>query len=420
MAWLPRMFRAAVLPPAEVRADAENPAIPVSAANFMQLFGLESGSATGEVVTIETAMKVPAVQAAVGFISGTMAGLPLKLYKRGKNNSRESVSDELATLLHDAPNPDQSSFEWRKYTFEQLLTGGRGCSFIERNGMGKVVGIWPLDPAQTSVHREGARKFFKYRENKRTVIYEAAEVIDLAFMLKSDGLKHRSPIMDAADTIGLARAMTHYGSRFFNNGGVPPFAIEGNFQSGAAMQRAASDLEEAVLKAKRENRLALVLPMGLKIVPIGTDAQKSQMIEAQRFIIEEIARRYSLPPVFLQDLTKGTFSNNEQQDLHLTKHTIKRYAEQFEQECNLKLFGWKKRDRFVELNLDGLLRGDFKTRMEGYASAIQSGQMTPGETRDMENRPRLPGDDKLYMQGAMMPLDKLGLADPTGGNTNGS
>jgi HK97 family phage portal protein len=315
---------------------------------------------------------------------------------------------------------DQSSFEWRKYTFEQLLTGGRGCSFIERNATGKVVGIWPLDPVQTSVHREGARKFFKYRDGRRTVTYEAAEVIDLAFMLKSDGLKHRSPIMDAADSIGLARAMTLYGSRFFNNGGVPPFAIEGNFQSGAAMQRAAADLEEAVLKSKRDSRLALVLPMGLKITPIGTDAQKSQMIEAQRFIIEEIARRYSLPPVFLQDLTHGTFSNNEQQDLHLTKHTIKRYAEQFEQECNLKLFGWKKRDRFVELNLDGLLRGDFKTRMEGYASAIQSGQMTPGETRDMENRPRLPGDDKLYMQGAMMPLNKLGLADPIGGTTNGA
>jgi phage portal protein BeeE len=157
----------------------------------------------------------------------------------------------------------------------------------------------------------------------------------------------------------------------------------------------------------------------LKIVPIGLMRKNSDDRGAAVHHRRDCPALL-LPPVFLQDLTNGTLSNNEQQDLHLTKHTIKRYAEQFEQECNLKLFGWKKRDRFVELNLDGLLRGDFKTRMEGYASAIQSGQMTPGETRDMENRPRLPGDDKLYMQGAMMPLDKLGLADPIGGNTNGS
>ena len=83
----------------------------------------------------------------------------------------------------------------------------------------------------------------------------------------------------------------------------------------------------------------------------------------QRFSIEQIARVYQVPPVFLQDLTHGTFSNTEQQDLHLVKHTIKRWIEQLEQELNLKLFP-RGSSEFVEFSLDGLLRGDIKTVAE--------------------------------------------------------
>jgi phage portal protein BeeE len=99
---------------------------------------------------------------------------------------------------------------------------------------------------------------------------------------------------------------------------------------------------------------------------------------------------------------------------------ITRWAKQFEQELNLKLFGRANNRQYVELNIDGLLRGDFKTRMEGNAKAIQTGQITPDEAREMENRPAMGGAAaQLLMQGAMMPIDKLGQQPARGIGDNG-
>jgi HK97 family phage portal protein len=188
---------------------------------------------------------------------------------------------------------------------------------------------------------------------------------------------------------------------------VPPFAVTGGFKSGGAMGRAADDLEESVRKAAKEKRVALVLPTGLEIKPIGGDPDKNQMIEAQRFMVEQVARIYSMPPIFLQDLTHGTFSNTEQQDLHFVKHTVKRWVEQIEQELNLKFFG-RGSKFFVEFSMDGLLRGDFKTRMDGYAQAIQNAILTPNEVAALENRPPRPGGNDLLIQGATVPLVSAG------------
>jgi HK97 family phage portal protein len=128
-----------------------------------------------------------------------------------------------------------------------------------------------------------------------------------------------------------------------------------------------------------------------------------QLLELQRFSIEQIARIYSLPPVFLQDLTNGTYSNTEQQDLHFVKHTLKRWIEQTEQEMNLKLFP-RGSEFYVEFNVDGLLRGDFKTRMEAHAASIQNGIRTPNEVRDIENMSPMPEGGSLMIQGATVPI----------------
>lgn len=403
----------------EERASIEDPRVPISSPNIVAFLGLDAVSAAGELVTIDSAMGVPAIWASHNFLSGTLAGLPLHLYRK-TDKGREKVKGGLATILHDAVNEDMSSFGWRKYTFDQVFSGGRAYTFIERNALNKVINLWPLEPGKTTAKRRDGRKFYEHRDGSRTHRYEASEIIDLPFMLKSDMLQHRSPILTNKDVIGLAQAVTKYGSKFFQNGGVPPFAITGPFQSPGALQRSADDLSAAVQKAAKEMRLALSLPAGHDIKPLGCDPEKSQMVELQRFIIEQIARIYSLPPTFLQDLTHGTFSNTEQQDLHFVKHTLKRWVEQFEQELNLKLFGRGNNRQYVEMNVDGLLRGDFKTRMEGYARAITTGQMTPDESREMENRPAHGGGAaKLHMQGAMLPIDKLGQQPERGIGDNG-
>lgn len=404
MGWFDR-FRA------EKRASIENPTVPVSSGAFLQFFGVEPD---GLPVTVDTALGIPSFGGAVNFLSGTLAGIPFHVYGKGADG-RKRRTGKLPDLLHDAVNDEMSSFEWRKYIFQQVFTAGRGVTFIERNAAGSVINLWPLNTANLKVTSKNGRKRYEYRDDGRTVVYEASDVIDIPFMLKPNGVAHYSPIVLFRETIGHAAAVKAYGRRFFTNGGVPPFAIEGPFQSPGAMQRAGDDLASAVRKAAKDSRLALVLPPGHSIKPIGNDAKNSQLVEINRFLIEEIARIFSIPPTFLQDLTHGTFSNTEQQDLHFVKHTLKRWVEQFEQEINLKLFGRNSNSVYAEMNVDGLLRGDFKARMEGYAQGIQNAILTPNEARARENLPDATEGDRLLIQGATVPLGARPQGDANAG-----
>lgn len=399
---------------AELRVSAEDPRVPVSASNFLQFFGYAGTvSETGIVVTVENALGVPAIWAAVNFLAGTMASLPIHVYRRTRAGGQERVRGPVEALLRDAFNDETSAFEGRKYVFDQAFTRGRGIVWVERAPNGRPLNLWPLDVRGVQVRRDASgRKVYGYRAGNVSREFAAGEVIDLHMMLAEDGLAARSPIIANRDVVGMAIAATQFGSKFFQNGGVPPFVMTGPFASGAAMQRAAGDLEASVREATRERRQALVIPSGHDIKALGVDPDKSQLVELQRFLIEQVARIYSLPPTFLQDLTHGTYSNTEQQDLHLAKHTIARWVRQAEAELSLKLFG-RGSGQFVRFNLDGLLRGDFRTRMEGYAAAIQHGVLQPNEARELENRPAAPFGDGLFMQGAMAPIGSLG-ATPAG------
>lgn len=394
-----------------------------SSSDFWAALGVNwNVSASEIVVNRDTALGVPAVLAAVQFLSGTMAGLPLGLFRKTAAG-REKQDGALANMLRYAVNPELSSFDWRKGLFMSVLTDGRGLSWIERGPTGQPIAIWPMEAGKTTVKRVGGKAIYEYRDSDGVKTYAASEVIDIPFLLMPDGVTSRSPLTIGRDAIGLAIAVTNYGSQFLANGGVPPFAVTGNFQTSQALKRASDDLQVAVKKAAKEKRQALVMPAGLDIKSIGADPDKSQMVETQRFCIEQIARLFNLPPVFLQDLTHGTMANTEQQDLHVVKHSLKRWVEQFEQQMNLKLFGWKANRSYVELNMDGLLRGDFRTRMEGYARGVQTGIIQPAEARERENLPYVEGSDKLFMQGATVPIDMAGQVDAgpaPGGNDNGN
>jgi len=382
----------------------ENPNVPVSSEEFLSVMGWGGGlSEAGIHVTIDNALGVPAIWSAVNFLSGTLAGLPLHVYQRTREGRRRVTTGNLPNILHDVANDEMSSFEWRKYLFDQVFTGGRCVSYIERNGGGQIVNIWPLDPHHTRVdHVYQDRKLVKvytYKGKK----YSAREVVDVSFMLKSNGLDIRGPITTNRDAIGLAIAATRYGSKAFQSGGIPPMALQGPFGSGAAASRASDDIAKTTTKLANEGKPVIAMPAGHELKAVGFNPEQMQLLELQRFAIEQIARIYSLPPVFLQDLTHGTFANTEQQDLHFVKHTLKRWIEQFEQELNLKLFP-RGSNRYVEFNVDGLLRGDFKTRMEAHAASIQNGIRTPNEVRDIENLEPKPEGDSLMMQGATVPI----------------
>lgn len=371
--------------------------------SFMELFGLSSEADVSE----EDALGVPAVWAAVNFISGTMAGLPLNVYQTNakgvKTKVRATAANPVVDMLHRTANDSLSSYQWRFDMFVSVLTKGRDVSYIERDGVGRPINLMPL-PGATAKMMPNGRKQYEYKANGKTKTYDQDDVLDLTFMLKSDRVTHRSPLRQCAIAIGKAYNSNKYGSKLFASNGLPAFVLEGPFGSEKAAMRASDNVADATKEAARKGANVLAIPLGHQLKQLGHDPDKMQLVETQEFAVVEIARIYSLPPTFLQDLSRATFSNSEQQDLHLVKHTLKRWVEQLEAELNLKLFG-RNSNRFAEFNLDGLLRGDYKTRMEGNSTAIQTGQLTPNEARALDNREPLDGGDQLLIQGATVPLD---------------
>ena len=406
----------------ETRASPEDPRVPISAENFLDFMGIETARLPA--VTLASALTVPAFAAAVTFLPSTLANLPIHVF-RTKPKGTEKLPGALQSLVNEAPNDEWTSYDWRKYHWHQVFTGGRGLSWIERNGS-EIVGIWPMEPSKTTVKRVNGRKFYEFQGKKGQI--PASDVIDTPFLLKPDQLGAYSPFVMAKKALQLALAMGDYASGFFAGGGVPPLALVGPMPAGPdAVKRAQQDIKRAIDGAKSKGDPVFPIPAGYELKPVGFDPAKGQMTEARLFQVQEIARIYGLPPVFLQDLSRGTFANVEQQDLYLVKHLIAQWAKAFEDELNLKLFG-RRSKVFVEHELDGLMRGDFKTRMEGLAQGIQNALLTPNEGRGLLNRGPLPKGDELLVQGATVPLgtqpaqpgnpDNGGANDPGNADAN--
>lgn len=383
----------------EARASMENPMVPQSIGGMLALVG--QGRADLPHVTPDSAMTVPAVAAAVTFLSGSLANLPLQLFKDKGDAGVERDRSDLSKILNEAANEEWSSFAARRYFWSQVFSApGRGLFWIERAGP-KILGLWPMDASTTVVQRVQGRRVYRY-EGKT---YAASEVVDVPFLLKSDQLSSHSPFAMAAKAIQLALSMGDYACGFFAGGGVPPLALTGPMPAGAeAVKRAQGDIKRAIDAAKSNNEPIFPIPAGYELKPVGFEPEKGQMTEARRFQVEEFSRVWGVPPVFLQDLTHGTHTNTEQQDLFLVKHLISRWAKALEDELNLKLFGAKRNRRYVEHNLDGLMRGDLLSRMTALAKGVQTALISPNEGRALDNRGPKEGGDALYIQGATVPL----------------
>lgn len=399
-----KQLRAAVTHAMETRS-LENPSVSLSDAGaWAEVFGAWH-SVSGVEVTVDRAMGVATFWAAVNFLSATIASVPLYLFDVTEKGPERSRTNPLAAILNEAPNEGLSSFMWRQLSMASILHHGRSYAFIERNRAGRVMNLWPLDYAHMKVERKAGQLTYAYRDGGRETVYSAPEILDIIWMPRADGVGHFEPIGTLKNALGLSIALEDYAAKFFQNGGVPPLQLVGPMSSAGAVARAADDILAALKAAKKDNRPVLPMPLMHELKPIGFDPEKGQLVEARRFQLEEIARIVGLPPVFLQDLTHGTFSNTEQQDLHLVKHTVRQWFRRWEDELNLKLISRRSRRTRIRFDEDELLRGDFKTRMEGYAQGVQNALVTPDEGREAMGWPRRGGEaDRLHVQGATVPL----------------
>jgi HK97 family phage portal protein len=379
----------------ERRMITEIPGIERPGANLLHVFGI--GDITLPTCTIDAALSIPAVWAAVSFLSRTLAAIPLHAY-RDSGKGPKKINGGLETIVHSAPNEEWTSFKLRQHFWQQVFTGGRGLIWADKTGA-NVHALWPIIPTNVRIKRAANGKT-TYTDGSN--IRAASEVIDVPFMLKADGLNHYSPLVHCAETIQISLAMRKYGAKFFAGGGVPPLGLYGPLPVGPeAMKRAMADVQRAIDAARNSTVPIVQLPPGYELKPIGFDPEKGQMTDARRFEVEEIARIFNLPPAFLQDLTHGTFSNTEQQDLQLVKHNVAHWAQALEQEMNLKL---AKGNVYVEHNLDGLMRGDLLSRMQAHGQAVQNAIRTPNEVRALENLPPKPNGNDLMIQGATVKI----------------
>ena len=376
------------------------------------------GTTAGKAVTERSAMQMTAVYACVRILSEAIAGLPLHLYRYNKDGGKEKALDHpLYLLLHDEPNPEMTSFVFRETLMTHLLLWGNAYAQIIRNGKGEVVAMYPLMPNRMTVDRdENGQLYYEYRRGcdeaggkAETVKLRPCDVFHVPG-LGFDGLVGYSPIAMARNAIGLAIATEEYGAKFFANGASPGGVLEhpGTIKDP---QRVRESWQSTFGGSGNSNKIA-VLEEGMKFTPISISPEQAQFLETRKFQINEIARIFRVPPHMVGDLEKSSFSNIEQQSLEFVKYTLDPWVVRWEQSLMRTLFTKEEKQQyFIKFNVEGLLRGDYASRMSGYATARQNGWMSANDIRELENLDRIPaeeGGDLYLINGAMLPLANAG------------
>ncbi|MDD2267953.1 MAG: phage portal protein [Eubacteriales bacterium] len=384
------------------------------------------GSSAGKPVNEHTAMQMTAVYSCVRILSETLAGLPLHVYKYNNSggngsyrNAEKNQKHPLYRLLHDEPNPEMTSFTFRETLMSHLLLWGNAYAQIIRNARGEVVSLYPLMPNKMTVDRDkSGRLFYIYQRSledtpslgsDNQVYLAPADVLHIPG-LGFDGLIGYSPIAMAKNAVGLAIATEEYGAKFFANGATPGGVLEhpGTIKDP---QRVKDSWNSAYQGSANSHRVA-VLEEGMKYQPIGISPDQAQFLETRKFQINEIARIFRVPPHMLADLEKSSFSNIEQQSLEFVKYTLDPWVVRWEQSMYRSLLSeTEKQNVFIRFNVDGLLRGDYESRMNGYATARQNGWMSANDIRKLENLDQIPaelGGDLYLINGAMTKLQDAG------------
>ena len=354
----------------------------------------------------ETALGVPAIWAAVNNIAGTIGHLPLHLYRISNGQPVKDVKNPLYRAVHDNANAVMTAFEWKKWLVTRALLPGRALSLILIDGANRTVGFLPLDETKFEITQTVANGVVSrtYKDRETGKAYDHTQIIDIAPTLKRDGLSAYSPISVNGEAIRAIIAAEAYATAIMANGGTPPLIMTGPPSSPAAADRAEEQITRALKKGKDEGRVFFQIPNGYDIKEVGFDPAKLTLIELRKWQVSEVSRIFNIAPALLHDLTTGTYSNVEHQSIYYAQQTILPLVKLIEQQLNLKLFGKKNNTSYVEFNMDGLVRGDLLSRTEAMSKAVTNGIRTPNEVRALDNLPPMENGDKLYIQGATVPL----------------
>lgn len=373
----------------------------------------------GKSVTERTALQQTAVYACVRIIAETIASLPLHFYKYTDEGKEKDYTHPLYRILHDEPNPEMTAFVFRETLVSHLLLWGNAYAQIIRNGKGEILSLYPLLPNGMTVERSDLTDeiFYTYMDTKgrmfRLAPSEVLHIPGLGF----DGLIGYSPIAMTKNAIGLSIAAEEYGSKFFANSANPSGVLE---HPGVLKDpKKIRDSWNEVYGGTSNSHRVAVLEEGLTFKSISIPPNDAQFIETRKFQINEICRIFRVPPHMVADLEKSSFSNIEQQSLDFIVNTIRPWLIRIEQSIGQKLLLPDEKSKFfAKFNVNGILRGDFSSRMNGYAIARQNGWMNADEIRELEDMNKLPkgmGGDRYLCNGNMVDLSQAGAWTQTNG-----
>ena len=364
-------------------------------------------SGSGKPVNAQTAIQLSTVYACVRVISETVASLPLGVYEATDDGSQKATDHSLYFLLHDEPNSEMTSFVLREVMLAHLLLYGNSYCQILRSGRNQITGLYPLLPDHMEVDRDknGTLTYTYSTSTGQRVIMAPEEVLHIPG-LGFDGVMGYSPIALERNAIGLGIASEEYGSKFFSNGARPSGILThpNTVKNPAALRESWNSIYGGSGNA---NRVA-ILEEGMRFEPIAIPNNEAQFLETRKFQVDEICRIFRVPPHLVGDLEHATFSNIEHQSIDFAVHTIRPWLVRIEQSMNRALFSDEEKGRFyVQFNIDGLMRGDYKSRMEGYAIARQNGWMSANDIRALENQNPIPseeGGDAYLVNGNMISI----------------
>lgn len=353
------------------------------------------------------ALQTSAVYACVKILAETIGSLPLHLYKRGKNGAKEMAEQHpLFSCLYELPNEETTSFQFREMMMTSLLLWGNAYARKIRK-QGHVTELWYLKPQNMAVERDAVTGEIKYTYSdditNQTVIYKPDQVFHVKG-LSIDGVLGLSPIAQAREAVGLSLATEEYGAKFFGNGARPGGVLE-----HPSVLKNPDQLRESwnkIYQGTRNSHKVAVLEEGMKYHSIGIAPEDAQFLETRKYQVNEICRIFRVPPHLVADLDRATFSNIEHQSIEFVQHTIRPWLVRWEQEISRSLLDESERLLyFAKFNVDGLLRGDYKSRMEGYAIGRQNGWLSINDIRRLEDMPPITseqGGDDYLVNGSMM------------------
>ena len=353
-------------------------------------------TSSGVNVSVESALTLPYVYACINVLSQTLAHVPLNLLKDGNKGPEKARRHRLYDLMAN-PHHDFSGYTWRE-TLEGHRNGwGNAMSWINEDK------LEILYPDRTSIHRLGSDNSLVYvtevNGKKKTLL--AADVLHFAGM-GYDGIQGYSPINKAREAIGLGLAIHKFGGSFFGNGMSPKAVIESEMPANTLTQFAA-EFKKNYGSIENANGTP-ILPKGLTYKPVTINPDDAQTLETLKYSRTEICGMFRVPPQFVMDLERSTFTNAAEMDLHFVKHTMIPIFTNWEAELDRKLLTDKERrlGYHFKFNVNGLLRGSQKERFDSYHLGLQDGWLSRNEVRVMEDLPTVDTLDEFLIPNNMV------------------